>query len=231
MDTLLLTTSVTSDFSFYKSFTSYNMVFHKLAKKLQKALSPKKIGKVTKKVVPKLATGGLILGAGIGAEKVLTMHDDQPMLTADAPEDSNMIDRSYNFVKIEDVTNGKTSTLMTPARVTTIIMFVLILFGLIFPIYRLYKRIVACLLRHRQANTERTRLVEDIPIRNRDKVHKENSGKDPEDKMMDDERDSKVLASIARQEVTYEGEHVSREMRIQQLEEEIEILNNSRKTE
>ena len=72
------------------------MVFHKLAKKLQKALSPKKIGKVTKKVVPKLATGGLILGAGIGAEKVLTMHDDQPMLTADAPEDSNMIDRSYN---------------------------------------------------------------------------------------------------------------------------------------
>ena len=43
--------------------------------------------------------------------------------------------------------------------------------------------------------------------------------------------DSKVLASIARQEVTFEGGNVSRERRIQLLEEEIEILNNSRKTE
>ena len=111
------------------------MVFNKLAKKIQKALSPKKIGKATKKVVPKLATGGLILGAGIGAEKLITMHDDQPMLTADAPEDSNLVDCSYSFVKIEDVTNGQSSALMSPARVSTVIMIVLILIGLVYPIY------------------------------------------------------------------------------------------------
>ena len=87
-------------FAFYKSFVSLKMVFHKLAKKLGKALSPKKIGKMTRKAAPKLATGGLILGAGIGAEKLLTMHDEQPMLAAGAPEDSNMIDLSYNLVKI-----------------------------------------------------------------------------------------------------------------------------------
>ena len=94
------------------------------------------------------------------------MHEEQPMLTAEAPEDSNMIDQSYTLVKIEDVANGKTSSLMTPSRVTTIVMFVLIMFGMIFPMYRLYKRTVACLQRRRQANTERRRLVEDTPVRN-----------------------------------------------------------------
>ena len=120
---------------------------------------------------------------------------------------------------------------MTPSRVTTIIMFILIMFGMVFPIYRLYKRTVACLQRRRQANTERRRLVEDTPVRNRDKDRMNASGKDLEDKMMEDEHDSKVLASIAKQEVTFEGGNVSRERRIQLLEEEIEILNNSRKTE
>ena len=76
------------------------MILNKLAKKIQKALSPKKITKATRKVVPKLATGGLILGAGIGAEKLITMNDNQPMIAAEAPEDSNHVDHSYSFVKI-----------------------------------------------------------------------------------------------------------------------------------
>ena len=52
-------------FHCYKLFVSLKMVFNKLAKKLSKALSPKKIGKMTRKAASKLATGGLILGAGI----------------------------------------------------------------------------------------------------------------------------------------------------------------------
>ena len=218
-------------FDCYKSFVSLKMVFNKLAKKLSKVLSPKKIGKMTRKAAPKLATGGLILGAGIGAEKLLTMNEDQPILTAEAPEDSNMIDQSYTLVKIEDVANGKSSSLMTPSRVTTIVMFVLIMFGMIIPMYKLYKRTVACLQRRRQANAERRRLVEDNPVRNKNKDRRTVSGKDLEDMMKEDDQDSKVLASIARQEVTFEGGNVSRERRIQMLEEEIEILNNSRKTE
>ena len=211
-----------------KLFIALKMVFSKIAKKLSKALSPKKIGKMTCKAAPKIMTGGMILGAGIGAEKLLTMNEEQPMLTAQAPEDSNMIDQSYTLVKIEDVTNGKSPSSMTPSRVTTIVMFVLIMCGMVIPMYKLYKRSVACIQRRRKANTERRRLVEDKPIK---KDRKDVSGKDVEEIMEEDDRDSKVMASIARQEVKYEGANVSRERRIQMLEQEIDVLSKSRKAE
>ena len=126
-----------------KLFIALKMVFSKIAKKLSKALSPKKIGKMTRKAAPKVMTGGMLLGAGIAAEKLVTMNEEQPMLTAQAPEDSNMIDQSYTLVKIEDVTNGKSPSSMTPSRVTTIVMFVLIMCGMVIPMYKLYKRSVA----------------------------------------------------------------------------------------
>ena len=212
----------------YKLFIALKMVFSKIAEKLSKVLSPKKIGKMTHKAAPKVMTGGLILGAGIGAEKLLTMNEDQPILTAQAPEDSNMIDQSYTLVKIEDVTNGKSPSSMTPSRVTTIVMFVLIMCGMVIPMYKLYKRSVACIQRRRQANAERRRLVEDKPVK---KDRKDVSGKDVEEIMEEDDRDGKVIASIARQEALYEGDKVARERRIQMLEQEIDALSKSRKTE
>ena len=211
-----------------KLFITLKMVFRKIAKKLSKGLSLKKICKMTRKAAPKIMTGGMILGGGIGTEKLLTMNEEQPMLTAQAPEDSNMIDQSYTLVKIEDVTNGKSPSSMTPSRVTTIVMFVLIMCGMVIPMYKLYKRLVACIQRHRQANAERRRLVEDKPVK---KERKDVSGKDVEEIMEEDDRDSKVMASIARKEVQYEGAKVSRERRIQMLEQEIDVLSKSRKTE
>ena len=77
--------------------------------------------------------------------------------------------------------------------------------------------------------------MENSPIKNKDRVHKEISMRDPEETMLDDECDSRVLASIANQEVLYEGrdvnQHISRERKINQLEAEIESLNASRKNE
>ena len=65
-----------------------------------------------------------------------------------------------------------------------------------------------------------------------------NSRRDPEGEALDDNRDSRVLAAIANQEVLYEGgrdisvnHYISRENKIRQLEAEIESLNNSRVNE
>ena len=91
------------------------MILNKLAKKIQKAFSPKRITKATRKVVPKIATGGLSIGAGIGADKLRTDIEDQPAIVAKTPEDSNLVDRSYSFIKVEDVQNGQSAALMGPA--------------------------------------------------------------------------------------------------------------------
>ena len=70
----------------------------KLAKKLSQVFTPKKVTKVTKRVLPKVATGGLLIGAGIGADKIMQGMEDQPSIMASAPEDSNLIDKSYSFI-------------------------------------------------------------------------------------------------------------------------------------
>ena len=178
------------------------MILNRLAKKIQKAFSPKRISKATRKVVPKIATGGLILGAGIGAEKLMTDHEDQPIIAAEAPEDSNLVDRSYSFIKVEDVTNGQSAALTSPARVSTIIMIVLILIGLVYPIYCIYKRIASCLNKRRQTNMDNS-------IKNQDRFRKEISKRDPEGATLNDDHDSRVLAAIANQEVLYEGGETS----------------------
>ena len=126
----------------------------KLAKKISQAFSPKRITKATKKVIPKVATGGLLIGAGIGADKLMTDMEDQPAIIAEAPEDSNLVDRSYNFIKVEDVQNGQSEALMGPAHVSTIIMMILILIWIIYPMYIVYKRIISCLNEQRQTNIE-----------------------------------------------------------------------------
>ena len=112
----------------------------KLAKKISQAFSPKRITKATKKVIPKVATGGLLIGAGIGADKLMTDMEDQPAIIAEALEDSNLMDKSYSFIKVEDVQNGQSEALMGHACVSTIIMMILILIGMIYPIYIVYKR-------------------------------------------------------------------------------------------
>ena len=126
----------------------------KLAKKISQAFSPKRITKATKKVVPKIATGGLLIGAGIGADKLMTDMEDQPAIIAEAPEDSNLVDKSYSFIKVKDVQNGQSEALMGPARVSTIIMMILILIWMIYPMYIVYKRIISCLNKQRQSNTK-----------------------------------------------------------------------------
>ena len=137
----------------------------KLAKKIRQAFSPKRITKVTRKVVTKIATGGFLIGAGIGADKLMTDIEDQPAIIAEAPEDSNLVDWSYSFIKVEDVQNGQSAALMGPARVSTIIMIVLILIGMIYPIYCIYKRIASCLNKRRQTNMEVTRSEKENSIK------------------------------------------------------------------
>ena len=117
-------------------------------------------------------------------------------------------------------------------------MIVLILIGLVYPIYCIYKRIASCLNKRRQTNMEATRLKENNSIKNQDRLRKEISKRDPERETLDDDRDSRVLSAIANQEVLYEGgkdisvnHYISRENKIEQLEAEIESLNTSRVNE
>ena len=117
----------------------------KLAKKLSQAFTPKKVTKVTKRFLPKVATGGLLIGAGIGADKIMQGMEDKPSIMASAAEDSNLIDESYSFIWVEDLTNGSPkSHTMGPARISTYVMIALLLLGITYPCYIFYKKIYRC---------------------------------------------------------------------------------------
>ena len=198
----------------------------KLAKKLSQAFSPKKVTKVTRKVIPKVATGGLLIGAGIGADKLMNGMEDQPAIMASAPEDSNLIDRSYSFIKVEDLLNGQSEALMGPARISTIIMIVLLLIGMMYPCYILYKRVFSCLTKQRQTRWNQ------LPSRN-SQGSAESTPWWPREIRRGRLRmttDCRVLTAIVDHEVKFERETdtVSRYERIKELEQEIRALNTSR---
>ena len=69
----------------------------RLAKKIGQAFSPKKVTKVTKKVLPKVTKSGLLIGSRIAANKIMQGMEDKPSIMASVAEDSNLIDESYSF--------------------------------------------------------------------------------------------------------------------------------------
>ena len=77
---------------------------------------------------------------------------------------------------------------MGPARVSTIIMIVLILIGMIYPIYFIYKRLASCLNKPRQTNMEVTRSEKEDSTKNQKRFRKVNSRRDPEGEALDDDR-------------------------------------------
>ena len=154
-----------------------------------------------------------------------------------APEDSNLIDRSYSFIKVKDLQNGQSEALMGPARISTIVMIVLLLIGMMYPCYILYKRIFSCLTKQRQSNTEvgkivRNDSIEPTTIKEQPRFRRVNTmvaKRDLEGETQDD-RDCRVLTAIADQEVKFkrETDTISRDERIKELEREIRALNTSR---
>ena len=78
----------------------------KLVKKISKSFSPKKVTIATKKIMTKVATGGLLIGSGIAADKIMGAMEDKPPIVDNAADDSNIIDESYSFILVEDLTNG-----------------------------------------------------------------------------------------------------------------------------
>ena len=52
------------------------IMISRLAKKIGQAFSPKKVTKATKKVLPKVTTGGLLIGSGIAANKIMQGMED-----------------------------------------------------------------------------------------------------------------------------------------------------------
>ena len=194
-------------------------------KKLGKALSPKKVRKGVQKTVPKVLTGGAILGAGVAVEKIAAMHEEIPMMTNEGQEDSNLIDNSYTLIKVEDISNGENpSTVVTPTMITTIVMSIMITCGMIYPLYRLIKRTIACMKR-RKTSAETLRLVEKKPAR---EDLQEISGRNIEEMQGENENAHRVIASIERGMTLYEGETAARENRIFQLEQEIDAINKLR---
>ena len=88
-----------------------------------------------------MATGGLLIGAGIGADKIMQGMEDKPSIMASAAEDSNLIDESYSFIGVEDLKNGQTESHMGPARISTYVMIARLLIGITYPCYIFYKKI------------------------------------------------------------------------------------------
>ena len=93
-------------------------MFGKLVKKISKSFSPKKVTSTRKKIMPKVATGGLLIGSGIAVDKIMGAMEDKPSIVDNTADDSNIIDESYSFIRVEDLTNGSPeSYTMGPARI------------------------------------------------------------------------------------------------------------------
>ena len=213
------------------------IMISRLAKKIGQAFSPKKVTKATKKVLPKVTTGGLLIGSGIAANKIMQGMEDKPSIVASAAEDSNLIDESYSFNRVEDLTNGlPESYTMGPARISTYVMITLLLIGITYPCYIFYKKIYKCLTKQRESGngveaTVRNDSVESNLTKERPKFRRVNTmeTKWNPDGEEQDVKDSKILATIAEQKVKYEKETdtaishraVSRDERIEELEREI----------
>ena len=108
------------------------IMISRLAKKIGQAFSPKKVTKATKKVLPKVTTGGLLIGSRIAANKIMQGMEDKPSIVASTAEDSNLINESYSFNRVEDLTNGlPESYTMGPAHISTYVMVTLLLIEII----------------------------------------------------------------------------------------------------
>ena len=220
------------------------IMISRLAKKIGQAFSPKKVTKATKKVLPKVTTGSLLIGSGIAANKIMQGMEDKPSIMASAAEDSNLIHESYSFNQVEDLTNGlHESYTMGPACISTYVMITLLLIGITYPCYIFYKKIYKCLTKQRESGngveaTVRNNSVESNLTKERPKFRRVNTMEtkwnlDGEEQ---DVKDSKILATITEQKVKYEKETdtaishraVSRDERIEELEWEIRELNSSR---
>ena len=128
------------------------IMISRLAKKIGQAFSPKKVTKATKKVLPKVTTGGLLIGSRIAANKIMQGMEDKPSIVASAAEDSNLIDKSYSFNRVEDLMNGlPESYTMGPACISTYVMITLLLIGITYPCYIFYKKIYKCLTKQRES--------------------------------------------------------------------------------
>ena len=220
------------------------IMISRLAKKIGQAFSPKKVTKATKKVLPKVTTGGLLIGSGIAANKIMQGMEDKPSIVASAAEDSNLIDESYSFNRVEDLTNGlPESYTMGPARISTYVMITLLLIGITYPCNIFYKKIYKCLTKQRESGngveaTVRNDSVESNLTKERPKFRRVNTleTKWNPDGEEQDVKDSKILATIPEQKVKYEKETdtaishraVSRDKRIEELEREIRELNSSK---
>ena len=220
------------------------IMISRLAKKIGQAFSPKKVTKATKKVLPKVTTGGLLIGSGIAANKIMQGMEDKPSIVASAAEDSNLIDELYSFNRVEDLTNGlPESYTMAPACISTYVMITLLLIGITYPCNIFYKKIYKCLTKQRESGNGveaivRNDSVESNLTKERPKFCRVNTIETKLNLYGEDQdmKDSKILATIAEQKVKYEKETdtaishraVSRDKRIEELEREIRELNSSR---
>ncbi len=73
------------------------IMISRLAKKIGQAFSPKKVTMATKKVLPKVTTGHLLIGSGIAANKIMKGMEAKPSIVASVAEDSNLINESYSI--------------------------------------------------------------------------------------------------------------------------------------
>ena len=128
------------------------IMISRLAKKIGQAFSPKKVTKATKKVLPKVTTGGLLIGSGIAANKIMQGMEDKPSIIESAAEDSNLIDELYSFNRVEDLMNGlPESYTMGPAPISTYVMITLLLIRITYPCNIFYKKIYKCLTKQRES--------------------------------------------------------------------------------
>ena len=125
-------------------------MFRKLAKSVQRIFTPKHGFRATrKKYLPKVAGGVALIGGGVALDKTLnTIKGTQDAYVEYGNDPNNLVDKSWNLLKLEDVQNGGRTTGfgLGPASLSTWVLAALFFFAALYPSWILFKSAKRCLL-------------------------------------------------------------------------------------
>ena len=125
-------------------------MFGKLAKSVKRIFTPKHGLRATrKKYLPKVAGGVALIGGGVALDKTLNaIEGTQDTYVEYGNDPNNLVDKSWNLLKLEDVQNGGRTTGfgLGPASLSTWVLAALFFFATLYPSWILFKSAKRCFL-------------------------------------------------------------------------------------
>ena len=124
-------------------------MFGKIFSSIKRAFTPKHgIRATRKKYAPKVAGGVALIGGGVALDKTLNaLEGGQEGYVEYGSDPSNMMDKSWNFLRIEDIQNGRsTQGFLGSISLSTWVLCALFFVAALYPSWLLFKSARRCLI-------------------------------------------------------------------------------------